>query len=64
MVGGLSQTQPLLTLRMTPDTPRTFGQRERSISAPNVNLISTVASKASTQVRNVMKIVFARSPVL
>jgi len=47
--GGLSQTQPLLTLQMTPNTPRTFGQRERSISAPNVNLISTVASKASSQ---------------
>ncbi|XP_065058516.1 serine/threonine-protein kinase A-Raf-like isoform X2 [Rhopilema esculentum] len=45
--GGMSQAQPLLTVRMTPNTPRAFGQRERSISAPNVNLISTVSAKSS-----------------
>ena len=48
--GGLSQTQPLITVKMTPSTPRMFGQRERSISAPNVNLISTTSTKASPQV--------------
>ncbi len=47
--GGLPQTQPLLTVKMTPSTPRLFGQRERSISAPNVNLL-TQMPKPSVQV--------------
>ena len=63
-VGGeLVQTEPYITVPVNPNNPRPIGPRERSISAPNVNLVNLNQKHAEVRTTGYLSLSFALRPV-